>query len=177
MSVLSPITTGMSVLVLTIVMQGCAVSNAIQKRHVSDNEIRNMWRIIQEEYAFEFKPKPHKPQWNEPVNLSLVIKTISNESSKPVTNALISCIATMPPDQPNMEGLLHSYKKHSAHEEVFPGTYSFNMVFAMGGEWIITYDIKLQNKKKFQVTFPIRVKRPEDKYYEWETIQPKVSDD
>lgn len=179
--------------ILPIALSGCSMSGLRRRhqhnlggRHYLDstsyvdkklsNNIENPWYLVKEGYSFEFHAVPQNPMWDEETILELSIYNISGNKDVPVTGARVACEAVMMSDQSHMQGLIHNYKVHEGHWETSPGFYTMHIQFGMGGDWHVRYHIELPNSQKFQVSFPLKVIRPDDSIQEWEKIHPPKKD-
>lgn len=176
----------------TIVLSGCSMSG-LHRRHQhklsdrgyahspshadkkSPGNSENPWYLVKEGYSFEFHAVPQNPMWDEETILELSIYNISGNKDVPVTGARVTCKAVMTSDQSHMQGLIHNYKVHEDHWETSPGFYTMHIQFGMRGDWQVRYHIELPNSQKFQVSFPLKVIRPDDSIQEWEKIQQRKS--
>jgi hypothetical protein len=140
-------------------------------KEISLDELMTRWHVHKDNYAFKFNIEPNEPVWDEKADIRLSVFDISSKKHIPVNVKDINCSAVMPNDQPNMQGILHTYKTHKCYLNPSTGVYGMPIVFGMGGNWVFRYIITMDNGKEYMISFPVKVRRPDDPLEESEQLQ------
>jgi len=125
------------------------------------------------DYLFRFQTVPKNPAWDEKTVLRLSIYEVSVSTMFPVTGAELACKTLMSPHGAGMSGVIHNYKTHDFHVQSSPGVYDMAILFGVGGTWDVRYVVRLPNKTKLKMSFPVSVMRSGDLQQEWDAMQPE----